>query len=83
MTHVQRKAIDHVLSLVNIDVNRPNAWVTISETNGLGKSIFLQGDDASAFISYATAFYNKDGNVTMKEAYALQTMPYLDLLGEE
>lgn len=82
MNQAQRQMADYTLNSVTIVVDRVHGWVDIKDLSDSSNHVFLQGDDASALISEATAFYNEDGNVTMSEAYALFAYPYLDLLGE-
>lgn len=54
--------------------------VSIEDTNNFQDSIFLQGDDASEFISQAYVLYNELEHVTMSECYHHLAIPYAENL---
>ena len=81
MNHIQNRMIVTALYEANIYVDTLHDWVSIENMLDKDDSVFLQGDDASSFIHQANAFYNTDGTVSMKEAYAFVAYPYLELLG--
>jgi tryptophanase len=57
---------------VSIDVD--TAYGTVA----IGDDIFMQGDEAYAFIDEAQALWEESGDVSIDEVYAHLAGPYLD-----
>jgi hypothetical protein len=49
-------------------------------TVAIGDDIFMQGDEATAFIDEAQALWEQAGDVSIDEVYAHLAGPYLDCL---
>lgn len=56
---------------VTVTVNKAQSWVSI------GADVFMQGDEADAFLDEAERIWNEAGDVGIDEVYACLAEPYL------
>ena len=67
-------------SAVAVDVERGFSAVSIVDLNDPSNDVFLQGQEADEFIDEADELYERLGEVSLEDAYAVTAHPYLDLL---
>jgi len=65
---------------VRVDVRTNYGTVNIIDLTGVHESIFLQGDDATVFITNAEEAWHKAQHVTMSECFAWQAEQYVNNL---
>ena len=65
---------------VSVDVRTNHGTVCIKDCAGVQDDIFMQGDDAHAFIMEALHAYNECGDVTLSECYLWQAEQYVECL---
>lgn len=63
----------------SVDINSIKGTVYVYHT-GRNKSIYLQGDDATVFISECTRLYNELEHITFNTVALALAMPYIDSL---
>lgn len=65
---------------VTVHVVHNYGTVTISDDNGVQEDIFLQGDDASCFISEVDRIWNETGDLSKGTIELALAGPYVDCL---
>lgn len=65
---------------VRVDVVSIYGTVNIIDLTGEHESIFLQGDEGSAFISEARQLWNEVGTVTIDDCHLHLAKPYIDCI---
>lgn len=82
-THKYQKAqIEDFQKQATVEVNSSQDWVTITDKEDPENSVFMQGHEAAEFIEKAKAFYEKNGDISMDEAYSFFAYDYLILLAD-
>jgi hypothetical protein len=65
---------------VDVDIVSNYGTVTITDTTGENESIFLQGDDADAFISEVEQLWNETGDMDRDTIACALAKPYIECI---
>lgn len=76
------QAAAHRLVAVSVHVDSIHGTVAIHDTSGAHSDIFLQGSDASAFISNAKRAWHESSRVALIECYLWQAEQLTSVLWE-
>ena len=65
----------------SVEVNSGMDWVAINNADHEAENVFLQGEEAVAFIKEAKRLYEELQHITLDTMYLALAAPYIECLG--
>lgn len=66
----------------DVEINNSFGWVCISDTTGKNEDIFMQGDDASAFIVEVDRIWHETGDMDKDTIACALAKQYMECIWE-